>query len=261
MNILRRSSACRQLHRSISLCFREPCQQISFCSWSQMLAEQLKVGGAAIGRQSMRGGDCVRGMATIGGGKGRGIPKVDIGARARSNQKRRLWIYALSMSAVSGFIIVVLGSFQDQLVFYVTPTDAMEKFSRDPTKNKYRLGGLVVEGSVMQPASSTETEFVVTDLVTDMLVRSKGALPDLFREGHSVVVEGFIRPWSSEASSSSSARPVTEKARASGFYFSAIEVLAKHDEKYMPKEVAAAIEKNRAAIEAAHSPSQEQLQS
>lgn len=207
------------------------------------------------------GGDCVRGMATLVTGRGRGIPKVDIGARARSNQKQRLWMYALSMSAVAGFIIVVLGSFQDQLVFYVTPTDALEKFNRDPTKNKYRLGGLVLEGSVMQPASSTETEFVVTDLVTDMLVRHKGTLPDLFREGHSVVVEGFIRPCSSDPASSSSARPITEKARALGLYFSAIEVLAKHDEKYMPKEVAAAIEKNRAAIEAAHSSSPEQLQS
>eukprot|EP01018_Ginkgo_biloba_P017239 Gb_30743 [translate_table: standard] len=197
---------------------------------------------------------------------------LDIGARARQNQNRRLWTYALSFSAIAGFIIIVLNSFQDYLVFYITPTDAMERFSRDPSKNKFRLGGLVLEGSVVQPASTTETEFVVTDLVTDILVRYKGMLPDLFREGHSVVVEGFVRPFSSEIINSnnnnsftplSSDRAVTEKARGNGCYFSAVEVLAKHDEKYMPREVAAAIEKNRALIEAAHpsmSSSQEQSQ-
>eukprot|EP01018_Ginkgo_biloba_P039536 Gb_07449 [translate_table: standard] len=200
---------------------------------------------------------------------------LDIGARARQNQNRRLWTYALSFSAIAGFIIIVLNSFQDYLVFYITPTDAMERFARDPSKNKFRLGGLVLEGSVVQPASTTETEFVVTDLVTDILVRYKGMLPDLFREGHSVVVEGFVRPFASENNNNnsnnnndtftplSSDRAVTEKARGNGCYFSAVEVLAKHDEKYMPREVAAAIEKNRAAIEAAHpsmSNSQEQSQ-
>ncbi|CAI0412442.1 unnamed protein product [Linum tenue] len=114
------------------------------------------------------------------------------------------------------------------MVFYVTPTDAMEQNKANPKKTKFRLGGLVLEGSVVQPASSPEMEFVVTDLITDILVRYKGALPDLFREGHSVVVEGFVRP---------------------NVYFSATEVLAKHDEKYMPGEVAAAIEKNKKKLE------------
>ncbi|CAI0450060.1 unnamed protein product [Linum tenue] len=114
------------------------------------------------------------------------------------------------------------------MVFYVTPTDAMEQNKANPRKTKFRLGGLVLEGSVVQPASSPEMEFVVTDLITDILVRYKGALPDLFREGHSVVVEGFVRP---------------------NVFFSATEVLAKHDEKYMPGEVAAAIEKNKKKLE------------
>ncbi|CAI0412441.1 unnamed protein product [Linum tenue] len=84
------------------------------------------------------------------------------------------------------------------MVFYVTPTDAMEQNKANPKKTKFRLGGLVLEGSVVQPASSPEMEFVVTDLITDILVRYKGALPDLFREGHSVVVEGFVRPITEE---------------------------------------------------------------
>ncbi|KAI9079367.1 hypothetical protein K1719_038666 [Acacia pycnantha] len=175
---------------------------------------------------------------------------VDIGARARQLQNRRLWTYALTFSCIAGFIVIVLNNFQDQLVFYVTPTDALEKFSSNPSKNKFRLGGLVLEGSVVHPASSPEMEFVVTDLITDILVRYQGSLPDLFREGHSVVVEGFVKPFTEEVKKEVSARSVSGKARSGECYFAATEVLAKHDEKYMPKEVAEAIEKNKKIIEA-----------
>ncbi|XP_062115421.1 cytochrome c-type biogenesis protein CcmE homolog, mitochondrial-like [Humulus lupulus] len=175
---------------------------------------------------------------------------VDIGARARQMQTRRLWLYALSFSCVAGFIVVVLNSFQDQLVFYVTPTEALDKFIVNPSKNKFRLGGLVLEGSVVHPASSPEIEFVVTDLITDILVRYQGALPDLFREGHSAVVEGFVKPITDEVRNEVSAKNVSEKARSGDCYFVATEVLAKHDEKYMPQQVASAIEKNKKKIEA-----------
>jgi len=127
----------------------------------------------------------------------------------------------------------------------------MEKFAENPTKNKFRLGGLVLEGSVAQPAASQEMEFVITDLITDILVRYKGSLPDLFREGHSVVVEGFIKPYTDEVRKEVSTKPISKKARNLDCFFSATEVLAKHDEKYMPQEVAAAIEKNKKIIEAA----------
>ncbi|KAJ9164376.1 hypothetical protein P3X46_023958 [Hevea brasiliensis] len=175
---------------------------------------------------------------------------VDIGARARQLQTRRLWTYALTFSCIAGFIVIVLNNFQDQLVFYVIPTDAMEKYKANPQKNKFRLGGLVLEGSVVQPASSPEMEFVITDLITDILVRYQGSLPDLFREGHSVVVEGFVKPFTEEIKKEVGARSVSGKARSGECYFSATEVLAKHDEKYMPKEVAAAIETNKQLIEA-----------
>ncbi|CAI5483620.1 unnamed protein product [Closterium sp. Yama58-4] len=81
-------------------------------------------------------------------------------------------------------------------MFYITPTQALEKFAENSSANRFRLGGLVKEGSVRIPAGSIEMEFVVTDLATDILVRYRGALPDLFREGHSVVAEGFLRPLS-----------------------------------------------------------------
>ncbi|KAJ0253583.1 Cytochrome c-type biogenesis protein CcmE [Hirschfeldia incana] len=176
--------------------------------------------------------------------------KIDIGAKARQMQNRRLWTYALTFSCIAGFVVIVLNQFQDQLVFYLTPSDAMEKFAENPTKNKFRLGGLVLEGSVAQPAASQEMEFVITDLITDILVRYKGSLPDLFREGHSVVVEGFIKPFSDEVRKEVSTKAVSGKARGLDCFFSATEVLAKHDEKYMPQEVAAAIEKNKKIIEA-----------
>lgn len=177
--------------------------------------------------------------------------RPDIGARARQLQTRRLWTYALTFSCIAGFIVIVLNQFQDQLVFYVTPTDALAKYSENPSKSKFRLGGLVLEGSLTQIPSSPEMEFVITDLMTDMLVKYEGSLPDLFREGHSVVVEGFVRPFSEEDNNKNStsnhgkAFRVSEKARSGECYFKATEVLAKHDEKYMPQEVATAIEKNK----------------
>ncbi|KAG2674973.1 hypothetical protein I3760_13G162200 [Carya illinoinensis] len=173
---------------------------------------------------------------------------VDIGARARQLQTRRLWTYALTFSCVAGFVVIVLNNFQDQLVFYVTPTDALQKYAENPSKTKFRLGGLVLEGSVVHPASSAEMEFVITDLITDILVKYQGSLPDLFREGHSVVVEGFVKPFTEETKKEVSAKSVSGKARSGDCYFSATEVLAKHDEKYMPQEVASQIEKNRKKI-------------
>uniref|UniRef100_A0A803LMI1 Uncharacterized protein n=1 Tax=Chenopodium quinoa TaxID=63459 RepID=A0A803LMI1_CHEQI len=160
--------------------------------------------------------------------------KVDIGARARQLQNRRLWTYALTFSGVAGFVILVLNNFQDQLVFYVTPSEALEKFNLNPSKNKFRLGGLVLEGSVHQPPSSPEMEF---DL--DLILRYQGSLPDLFREGHSVVVEGFVKPFTDEikeSGMSGKTKEISAKARSGECYFSATEVLAKHDEKYMPGE-------------------------
>ncbi|KAI3461087.1 hypothetical protein Pfo_017750 [Paulownia fortunei] len=182
--------------------------------------------------------------------------KPDIGARARQLQTRRLWTYALTFSCIAGFIVIVLNQFQDQLVFYITPTDALQKYYSNPGKSKFRLGGLVLENSVAQIPSSPEIQFVITDLITDMLVKYEGSLPDLFREGHSVVVEGFIKPVDEEIRKeeqvilrNSSKLGVSEKARSLECYFAATEVLAKHDEKYMPAEVANAIEKNKKLLE------------
>ncbi|KAL2613652.1 hypothetical protein R1flu_025344 [Riccia fluitans] len=180
--------------------------------------------------------------------------RVDIGARARQRQARRLWTIALSGTLVAGFIIIVLNTFQENMMFYITPSEALEKYYLDPSKNKFRLGGLVLEGSVHHFKTSADMEFVVTDLANEVLVRYRGALPDLFREGHSVVAEGFLRPIENYPARSDTSdelnEELVERAKKAGCYFAAVDVLAKHDEKYMPKEVAAAIEKNKAAQEA-----------
>lgn len=203
------------------------------------------------------------GAATSGG------RRVDIGARARELQIRRMWSLAMGGTLVAGFVIVVLNTFQENLMFYITPTQALEKFAAEPTKNRFRLGGLVLEGSVRRFAGSTDMEFVVTDLATEILVRYRGSVPDLFREGHSVVAEGFLKPRASleDGNGGSAAAGEVGAARggaappepaaapgssssSQGCYFMAVEVLAKHDEKYMPKEVAAAVARNKAAMEA-----------
>ncbi|KAM0846929.1 hypothetical protein ACQ4PT_055352 [Festuca glaucescens] len=185
---------------------------------------------------------------------GPGAPRqraADIGARARQLQSRRLWTYALTFGCAAGFVVTVLATFQDQLVFYLTPTDALARFATDPSKTRCRLGGLVLEGSVAHPSSSSsEIEFVVTDLITDVLVRYEGALPDLFREGHSVVVEGFLKPLTDDLRRDGAGRKVSDKAREGECFLQGTEVLAKHDEKYMPKEVGEAIERNKKQIEA-----------
>ncbi|CAN1126113.1 Cytochrome c-type biogenesis protein CcmE homolog, mitochondrial, partial [Linum perenne] len=84
---------------------------------------------------------------------------VDIGARARQLQTKRLWTYALAFSCVAGFIVIILNNFQDQMVFYVTPTDAMEQYKANPKKTKFRLGGLVLEGSMVQLSNSWLIQF------------------------------------------------------------------------------------------------------
>ncbi|KAH0635726.1 hypothetical protein KY289_035641 [Solanum tuberosum] len=142
--------------------------------------------------------------------------RPDIAARARQLQIRRLWTYAITFNCIARFIVIVLNQFQDQLVFYLSPTYALAKHVENPTRSKY-----------------------------------DGSLPDLFREGHSVVVEGFIKPFTEEMKRidneilSEKKSQLTEKARIGDCYFTATEVLAKQDEKYMPPEVAVALEKNK----------------
>lgn len=131
-------------------------------------------------------------------------------------QKRGVLIgVGVAILAVAG--IMVAFALRDTIVFFKTPSDVAE--GKVETGQRFRLGGLVADGSV-QRGQGTQITFAVTDTLKTVRVSYNGILPDLFREGQGVVTEG--------------------KLDASG-HFEADTVLAKHDENYMPKEVADAL--------------------
>lgn len=128
------------------------------------------------------------------------------------------------MIATGGLILacavgLVLFAFQDSIVFFYTPSEVAEK--NIAPGQRFRLGGLVAEDSIDRSRGSI-VKFSVTDTVDTLKVVYEGVLPDLFREGQGVVTEG--------------------KLDAGGVFIADI-VLAKHDENYMPKEVADALKK------------------
>jgi cytochrome c-type biogenesis protein CcmE len=112
---------------------------------------------------------------------------------------------------------LILFALNDQIVFFQSPTDIASK--NVPQGQRIRLGGLVEDGSVIK-TDNAQVTFRVTDLENTVAVSYKGILPDLFREGQGVVTEGTLQPDGT---------------------FVADSVLAKHDENYMPKEVAEAL--------------------
>ncbi len=134
---------------------------------------------------------------------------------------RRLAFVAAGMVALGAAAALVLVAFEDSLVFFYSPSDLAEKDL--PEGRRVRLGGLVEEGSVRRLADGLTVEFRVTDLAAAVPVIYTGVLPDLFREGQGVVTEGVLR--------------------ADGV-FKADGVLAKHDETYMPPEVAEALKRS-----------------
>jgi cytochrome c-type biogenesis protein CcmE len=131
-------------------------------------------------------------------------------------KRRRLWLLVASLSVLGAAAALVLTALNDNLVFFYSPSQVAEK-GIAPDR-RFRLGGLVEAGSVQK--NGEEVRFTVTDTQSTVAVVYRGLLPDLFREGQGVIAEGTLR--------------------ADGV-FVAREVLAKHDENYMPPEVAKAI--------------------
>jgi cytochrome c-type biogenesis protein CcmE len=134
---------------------------------------------------------------------------------------RRLAFVVAGMAILGAAAALTLSAFDDSLVFFYSPTDLKAK-DVAPGRS-VRIGGLVEEGSVERAPDGKEVHFRVTDLKQTVNVVYRGILPDLFREGQGVVVEGKVEP---------------------GGGFRAAEVLAKHDETYMPPEVAEALKKS-----------------
>ncbi len=136
-----------------------------------------------------------------------------------SPKRKRLSVVVLGLSILGVAAALVLNAFEENLVFFFSPTE-LQAQEIGPDR-RIRVGGLVEEGSVKQIGGGT-VEFRVTDLESTVTVTYTGLLPDLFREGQGIVAQGRF---------------------ASGTFL-AEEVLAKHDENYLPKEVAEALKKS-----------------
>jgi len=137
-----------------------------------------------------------------------------------TRKRRRLWILLLCGLGLGTSTALVLTAFSDNLVFFVSPSDLA---TAAPNGRTVRLGGLVEQGSVQRVTQGKPTAtFKVTDGAASVVVTYTGLLPDLFREGQGVVTLGVLQADGS---------------------FRASEVLAKHDETYMPKEVADALKR------------------
>jgi len=137
-----------------------------------------------------------------------------------TRKQRRLVLIGTSLGVLAIAAALVLGALRDSIVFFNSPTDVAEKSI--PPGTRMRIGGLVKSGS-LQRGDNLQVSFAVTDGKTDISVRYQGIVPDLFREGQGVVAEGRLE---------------------SGRVFAADTVLAKHDERYMPREVVDALKKS-----------------
>ncbi|HSA81833.1 MAG TPA: cytochrome c maturation protein CcmE [Geminicoccaceae bacterium] len=136
----------------------------------------------------------------------------------RLRKRQRLILVVVALTLVGGATGLVMLALSDSVAFFVTPTDiATDKVEVD---RRFRLGGLVVPGSIERSGEDGTVAFALTDQAHEVRVRYQGLLPDLFREGQGIVAQGHL---------------------GGDGVFVASEVLAKHDENYMPPEVAEAL--------------------
>jgi cytochrome c-type biogenesis protein CcmE len=131
---------------------------------------------------------------------------------------KRLTLIAGAMAVLGVAAGLMLFALRDNIVFFYTPSELAKKQTAPGAR--LRIGGLVKEGTVVKDGQ--DVRFTVTDKTSDLPVSYTGLLPDLFREGQGVVVDGVLQP---------------------GGAFRADSVLAKHDERYMPRDVADALKK------------------
>ena len=147
-------------------------------------------------------------------------------------RRRRMVLVGLIVLGVGAASAFALTAFQDNLLYYYPPSDVVA--GKAPGDRVFRLGGMVEEGSLKRETGSMEVRFVVTDFQQDVTVSYSGVLPDLFRPGQGVIARGKLGPDG---------------------VFVAHEVLAKHDENYMPPEVAESLRKQHEKQGPASTPS------
>lgn len=136
-----------------------------------------------------------------------------------TRKRRRMMVVGLGLLSLGAAAALALTAFEDNLLFFYSPSDLQAQ--ELPAGRMVRIGGIVEEGSLRRGGDGT-VDFRVTDFVETLPVTYRGLLPDLFREGQGVVAQGSLEPDGS---------------------FRAVEVLARHDENYMPAEVADALER------------------
>jgi cytochrome c-type biogenesis protein CcmE len=134
-------------------------------------------------------------------------------------RRRRMMLVGLILLGVGGAVAFALTAFQENLEYFHSPSEVAE--GKAPIDKQFRLGGMVPEGSFKRVPGSMEATFVLTDYAHNVTVSYSGVLPDLFREGQGVIARGRLKDG----------------------VFVAQEVLAKHDENYMPPDVADALRK------------------
>jgi cytochrome c-type biogenesis protein CcmE len=149
---------------------------------------------------------------------GLALGRTPRGIAAMKPRHKRLAVIGGIVVAVGVAAALVLNAFQSNLVFFYSPSQIAAKEA--PQGRTFRIGGLVKEGSLKR--EGTEVQFLVTDTAQTVLVRYQGILPDLFKEGKGVVAQGQMRDDG---------------------VFVAREVLAKHDENYMPPEATEALKR------------------
>jgi cytochrome c-type biogenesis protein CcmE len=136
----------------------------------------------------------------------------------RAARKKRLYLVVLMIAGIGVAVGFALNAFNQNLMYFYSPSEVLSGDA--PKERMFRIGGLVTAGSVHRLANDLTINFDVTDQLKTVTVEYTGILPDLFREGQGIIAHG--------------------KLRDDGV-FVADEVLAKHDENYMPPEVAASL--------------------
>ncbi len=135
-----------------------------------------------------------------------------------SPRKKRVLIVFAILAGISIAAIFILTAFEKNLMYFYSPTEIIN--GNAPKAQSFRVGGLVVNDSVIRNTEDLKVSFVLTDTMNEVKVIYEGILPDLFREGQGIVANGKLQPDN---------------------IFVADQVLAKHDENYMPPEVAEAL--------------------
>jgi cytochrome c-type biogenesis protein CcmE len=142
-------------------------------------------------------------------------------------RRKRLFVVLAILGGVAAAVSLAVMASRENIMFYYDPSQIAA--GQAPAQKRFRVGGMVVKGSVTRKPGDLQVRFVLTDFAHQVPVEYTGVLPDLFREGQGIIAHGTLN---------------SEGA------FVADEVLAKHDEKYMPPEVAASLKQKSAAAAA-----------